>query len=183
MPRMVSLIVCAAVTTLAVAAASEHPECESFEATQPVSGTPEVLLVYTWDGACGPDPALGPVQRDDDPVELEWESDTSSSPHEHTALDTGLSTGVHSYDLTVTPEGEDAYVLADSVLVTGTSSSDTDPDTDSEVEDAGADTDSAEDEDDAGEVEAEEPASNGCSAAPFRARKRGAIAALAVLLG
>ncbi|MFO8074229.1 MAG: hypothetical protein R6V85_20395 [Polyangia bacterium] len=125
----ISLLACAAaVLVAAVSSSADHPECESFEAVQPDQITPDVWLVYRWsvDAGCGADPELGPLERDGAEVSAEWSHDLEGDPHEHSAWDVGLQPGVHSYELTVTLQGEDPYVLDDSVLVTGTAPADTD---------------------------------------------------------
>jgi hypothetical protein len=153
----------AAAATFVTAGLADHPECETFDATQPQVGAPEVKLVYTWDGECGADPVLGPVKRDNVEIDVSWSHDTASTPHAHEAWDTGMSTGVHTYKLTVTPQGEESYVLSESLLVSGTSGADTDPDTDEDT-DPGADGDVDTDTGDTQKVGGSD--SSGCSATP-----------------
>lgn len=147
--------------------AADHPECETYAATQPDAMVTNVLLVYSWDPTCGPDPVLGPLERDGDAIELDWEHDTGVDPHEHTAWDHALDPGVHSYDLTVTPDGEDSYVLHDALAVTGTApTSDAGPDSGS---DSDVDSDSDADTDDDGDSGAS-GSDGGCGVAPRSAR-------------
>lgn len=161
---VVALVGIAAAVTFVTAGLADHPECETFDATQPEYGAPEVKLRYTWDPTCGADPALGPLERDTVEIAVSWSHDTTSTPHAHEAWDTGMSTGVHTYRLTVTPDGESSYVLSDSLLVSGTSGTDTDPDTDDEDTDSG--TDSGADTDSEDGIDAGGSDSSGCSASP-----------------
>jgi hypothetical protein len=154
----------ATAATFVTAGLADHPECETFDASAE-PGVPDVRLVYTWEASCGADPALGPVERDGDGIDLSWSHDTAASPHVHEAWDIGVPTGVRTYEVTVTPEGEAAYVLSDSLLVSGTSTTDTDPDTDEDTDTGtGADGDADTDSDDSPKVGGED--SSGCSATP-----------------
>ena len=171
---VVVLVGMAAATTVVTAGLADHPDCESFEASQPQPGAPDVKLLYTWDPSCGADPALGPVKLDGDEIDLSWSHETAATPHEHEAWDEQVPTGVHTYKVTVTPEGETAYVLNDSLLVSGTSGTDTDPDTDEDT-DTGTDGDTDTDSDDQPKVGGED--SSGCSATP-----RGPVRGLGALL-
>jgi hypothetical protein len=133
---------------IGVTASADHPECETYAATQPDAMVTNVLVVYTWDPTCGADPDLGPLERDGDVIEVEWSHNTTADPHEHTVWDQGIDPGVHSYDLTVAPEGEDSYVLHDALAVTGTApTSDAGPDSGSDADtDVDADSDADADE-------------------------------------
>ncbi len=164
--RMPLLACATAVLAAAFSSSADHPECESFEAVQPDQMTPDVQVVYRWsaDAGCGEDPELGPLERDGDEISAEWSHDLEGDPHEHSAWDVGLQPGVHSYELTVTVQGEDPYVLDDSVLVAGTAPADTDTgsggqeDTDS---DTGTAADAEEEEEE--EKEGSSGGSSGCS--------------------
>jgi hypothetical protein len=162
---VVALAGIAVVVTFVTVGLADHPECETFDASQPQPGAPDVKLLYTWDPACGEDPALDPVEFDGDEIDIAWSHDTAATPHEHEAWDIGVPTGVHTYKLTVTPGGEDPYELGDSLLVSGTSSTDTDPDTDEDDTDTGSDGDADTDTGDAPKVGGED--SSGCSANPL----------------
>jgi hypothetical protein len=164
---VVALAGIAAAATFVTAGLAQNPECETFDATQPQPGAPDVKLLYTWDPACQADPALGPVKRDNVAIELTWSHDTASTPHAHEAWDTVVPTGVHTYKLTVTPDGASSYELSKSLLVSGTSGTDTDPDTDPDTDedtDTGTDGDADTDSEDGPKVGGSD--SSGCSAAP-----------------
>jgi hypothetical protein len=146
--RALLLIALSVVTSLICGSvAADHPECETWEATQPDSMVTNVLLIYTWEDTCPADPVLGPLERDGEVIDVTWNHDLDSNPHEHTAWDNGVEPAVHSYDLTVTPEGEDSYVLHDALLVTGTApvgdaGPDSGPDADADADgDADGDSD------------------------------------------
>jgi len=160
------LALAAVVVVASSTAMADHPECETYAATQPDAMVTNVLVTYTWDPTCGTDPELGPLERDGDPIAVDWSHDTGQSPHEHSAWDLGTTPGVHSYDLTVAPEAEDAYVLHDALAVTGTApTSDAGPD-------SGSDADSDIDADSDGDADEDEGSSGGgggCSVLPMSA--------------
>jgi len=62
-PRVIAFVI-AFVFAIGSTASADHPECETYAATQPDAMVTDVLVVYTWDTTCGPDPELGPLERD-----------------------------------------------------------------------------------------------------------------------
>jgi hypothetical protein len=162
MPRNGALALCAGLVLAGGIASADNPDCETFAAEQPDQMITNVLLVYTWDSSCGADPVLGPVGRDGEAIGVAWDQDLGVDPHEHTAWDNGLEPGVHSYDLTVTVDGQEPYVLDDSLLVAGTApAQDASPDSGGDG-DTDADSDGDSDEDDDGSS----GGGGGCAVAP-----------------
>jgi len=146
-----------AVLMVGGSAAADNPDCETFLAEQPDQMVTNVHVVYTWDPACGPDPELGPLERDGEVIDVSFDQTLDVDPHVHDTWDNGVMPEVHSYDLTVTPDGEDPYVLHDALLVAGTAP----------TEDAGTDSDADSDSDgDADDNDGGGGGDGGCSHVP-----------------
>ena len=161
-------------------ALADNPDCETFVLEQPDAMITNVQILYTWDESCGPDPELGPLERDGDPISVTWDHNLETSPHEHEAWDNGIQPGVHTYDLTVTVDGQEPYVLDDSLLVSGTApAQDASPDSGGDADgDADADSDGDSDDDSSGGGGG---GGGGCSVAP-REAGRGSLLLLMLAL-
>lgn len=157
----------AAAAAFASAGFAQNPDCESFDASQPQQGSPNVKLLYTWDPGCGADPDLGPLRRGGVELDVSWSHDTSAAPHEHETWDKQVPTGVHTYKLTLSPQDGGPYELSKSLLVSGTTAGDTDPDGDGDDADTDTGADDEEEGDDDG-PKAGVADSGGCSANPGR---------------